>query len=126
MRETRTREVWTNVSHCRIVGASSFLYRERSGADPLPLLHRIPRDHAINLLPLSWVTESVYSFGLGDICVSEAMRLLNCEPGPIYGLNKSLKHVPSKDFEVNKNKKVWRSSHTLPQEILHIDHIISF
>jgi len=45
------------------------------------------------------------------------MRLLNCEPGPIYGLNKSLKHVPS---------KVWRSSHTLPQEILHIDHIISF
>ncbi|XP_052305031.1 uncharacterized protein LOC127904716 [Populus trichocarpa] len=33
MRETRTREVWTNVSHCRIVGASSFLYRERSGAE---------------------------------------------------------------------------------------------
>jgi hypothetical protein len=57
--------------------------------------------------------------------VSEAMRLLNCEPGPIYGLDKSLKHVPSKDFEVNKNRNLWRSSHTLPC-ILHIDHTISF
>jgi len=107
-----------NASHCRIVGASSFLYRGRSGAERIPFL----------CFTASRVTTpSICFLSLGSlnpfIVLGSEISVYTLKI--IYGLDKSLKHVPSKDFEVNKNRNLWRSSHTLPC-ILHIDHIISF